>query len=1471
MNCYLIRILILKNESLCLSSFMLRILFIPAFLAIGFDSFASGSSLPPGFTKSSFAHNAFLENRGQMIDMDGRPVPDILFLQESAGLNLYITKTGLTYLFLQVEEKDEKEEKHNAAMPRSSGPEKEKECVKWERVDMTLAGADIRPENIIKEEVSADFSQYFLANCPNGIKQVHSYGKVTIKNVYPGIDWVFYNSSSKGAKYDFVVHTGADQGLIQLLYSSKEKLRISDEGNIRIKTSYGDLIERAPETFLDGKLVKSEFKILSSSKNNLGGVDVVVGFELQTLDLRLGTLIIDPQLYWATFFGGSAFDGPRAVTSDNAGNVYVSGYTESANFPTQTGGGYFQGTFAGGGRDAFILKFSNAGVRLWSTYYGGSLTDEGWSLATDNAGDLFVLGYTESANFPLQNSGTFFQGAYGGQGDAFILKFDNAGNRQWATYYGGINMEEGFGIATDPAGNIFLTGETRSATTFPLLNAGTFYQGVYGTGTSDAFILKFDNAGNRLWATYAGGWNTDMGNAITTDAAGNVFVTGYAWGGGFPVQNAGTFFQGAVTGSGDLFIMKFSNTGALLWSTYYGGGAVDEGNSIVADAGGNIFITGTTASTAFPTFNPGGGAYFQAAKGGTWDTYMLKFDNAGNRLWATYFGGSGDEAYWQYSFDNLAVDACGNVYMSAETQSANLPTKQSCDNGYYDNSFNGGTYDLFVTQFSNSGALLWSTYLAGSGNDFRSPIAVDKSNSLFVSGEWTEDPGPPVIPVIPATYPLTNPGGSTYNNPFTGGHDGIMVKFDKIPPVLTTSVVNSSCGCTGSATANPAGICSPFNYLWSNGQTTQTITGLCAGIYSVTVGNSLCGTVTGTVSITSSGGFTVTPTSIPTACLSANGSATVTATGGTPSFTYLWSPSGGTNSIATGLAAGNYTVVVTDANGCSVTTPLIITSTGGPALTLNTQTNNLCNGSSNGAASFMASGGTSPYTYSWSPSGGSSSSATGLSAGTYTVSVYDSNSCLQTQTVTITQPLAITSTVSSTPASCGNNSGTATVSVSGGSGAYTFLWNPSAATTATATGLQAGNYSVTITDSNGCTKIDIVAVSATGSVSATANPAAICAGQTATLTASGGTNYSWNTGATTSSINVTATTTTTYTVIVSLGSCADTAFAVVSVVSSPVANAGTNQTVCMGTVVTLNATGGGSYLWSNGQSTSSITASPTSTATYSVTVTNSAGCTDVSLVTVVATPSVVANAGPDQTICTGSSVSLSASGGTSYSWIPATGLSNPNIYNPIASPPGTTTYSVIVSSGSCPSASAIVNVLVNTGPVASAASNVTISPGQSTTLSAGGGGTYLWSNGATDSPIVVAPLVTTIYCVTVTDASSCSDTACVTVYVEPLNCAGVSTEDAFVLPNAFSPNTDSQNDKWRMLYTSLLADCIAEFHVAVYNRWGERVFEGLTIDFFWDGMYNDKPENTGVFAFYLNASLRDGTVIKKKGNISLLR
>ncbi len=341
-----------------------------------------------------------------------------------------------------------------------------------------------------------------------------------------------------------------------------------------------------------------------------------------------------------------------------------------------------------------------------------------------------------------------------------------------------------------------------------------------------------------------------------------------------------------------------------------------------------------------------------------------------------------------------------------------------------------------------------------------------------------------------------------------------------------TAQTNILCfgGTNGSATANTTGGVAPYNYVWTgtagtlqthNGiSTPDSLTGLAAGTYTVTVTDNTGCVIAQTVTITQPAQLTISVVNSANAtCGNNNGTATIAATGGTigSGYIYSWTPSGGTAANATGLGANTYTITATDANACTATTTVAITNSTSPVISIASQTNVLCNGGNTGAATTSVVGGTTPLTYSWSGGAGTSANASNLAAGTYTVTVTDSSSCTSNTSVTITQPSAIIASVATTSTTCAGPSGTATVSASGGTGTLNYSWSGGGATSTTINNLPVGTYTVSVSDANSCT------VTATGTVVTTGTPVAnagagavILQGGTATLNGSGnGVSHVW--------------------------------------------------------------------------------------------------------------------------------------------------------------------------------------------------------------------------------------------------------------------------------------------------------------------------------------------------------------------------
>jgi hypothetical protein len=452
-------------------------------------------------------------------------------------------------------------------------------------------------------------------------------------------------------------------------------------------------------------------------------------------------------LVYSTYLGGANWDWGWGITIDSSGNAYITGGTGASNFPTTPGA--FDTSYHSG-QNVFVTKLNATGTALvYSTYLGGGFGDIGYGIALDNLGNAYITGNTYSSDFPTTPS-AFDTSFNGGSSDAFVSKLNASGTALvYSTYLGGENYDEGRSIALDSLGNAYLTGYT-SSTGFPIIS-GTF--DTSNNGGADVFVSKLNSSGTALvYSTYLGGGSEDYGYGIAIDSSGNAYVTGYT-GSSTDFPTTPGAYDTTSNGSWDVFMSKLNPSGTgLVYSTYLGGGSDDYGRGIAIDSSGNAYVTGYTLSTNFPTtlgaldttFSYNTDAYGHILP----DAFVSKLNASGTALvYSTYLGGGSEDYGWA-----IAVDSSGNAYITGYTLSTDFPTTA----GAFDTLFHGGGFKVFVSKLNASGiALLYSTYLGGSGNDYGMGIAIDNSRNAYLTGyTWSDD-----FPTTPGAFDTTNNGG----------------------------------------------------------------------------------------------------------------------------------------------------------------------------------------------------------------------------------------------------------------------------------------------------------------------------------------------------------------------------------------------------------------------------------------------------------------------------------------------------------------------------------------------------------------------------------------------------------------------------------------------------------------------------------------------------------------------------------------
>lgn len=404
-------------------------------------------------------------------------------------------------------------------------------------------------------------------------------------------------------------------------------------------------------------------------------------------------------------------------------------------------------------------------VLVYSTYLGGFDNETGNGIEADAAGNAYVTGITYSADFLTKNA---IQQSLRGVGNAWVAKFDPAGRLIYSTYLGGASEDVGFAISADSDGNAYVGGTTDSSN-FPITNGA---MQTNRSGRFDGFVAKLSKNGDSLlYSTYLGGQADDTIDSIALDASTNVYITGQTLSVNFPVRNA---WQSSLKGVSDAYLSKLNaNGGSLAYSTYLGGSGREVGYGVIVDSANNAVVTGFVYSNDFPTRNPA-----QGTNGGSVDAFITKFNAAGTGVvYSTYFGGALDDGGY-----GVGVDSTGNAYVTGFTSSTNFPVK----NAFQGQS--GGFDEAFVLKLDTGGALVYSTYLGGSGDDRAFDLAADVDGNTYVIGR-TESIN---FPVRDAVQPRIGTGTVTAGTQRTAPNpDGVVERFGRDSAGLLNGQANA--------------------------------------------------------------------------------------------------------------------------------------------------------------------------------------------------------------------------------------------------------------------------------------------------------------------------------------------------------------------------------------------------------------------------------------------------------------------------------------------------------------------------------------------------------------------------------------------------------------------------------------------------------------------------------------------------------
>lgn len=1434
------------------------------FLRAGHDHGEENQRLP---TPAPFQ---FIQNQNQWPSQ-------VQYKVELPGGNLYLENDLLTYDFYDFENL------HDRLFHPSPLPEKKEYFLKRHAFKVRFPGAN--PSQLIPDKKRTEIRNYYLGNDPaKWAGGVPAFEQVTYKDLYPGIDMVYYTREG-GLKYDMILQPGADPAQISMAYEGVTKLSLKD-GDLQIKTSINKLGEHKPYAYQVINGVETEVPCEFVLNKNIVSFSFPAGYD------HTKELIIDPTLVFSTYTGSTSDNWGFTATYDEFGNHYAGGIVFGTGYPVNQGA--YQTQFGAGGNDVSISKFSSDGTQLlYATYLGGSHADQPHSMIVNNQNELIIFGRTRSTNFPVLSNA--YDNSFNGAWDIFVSKLSPNGSQlTGSTYIGGTSpdglnitmngftsssLRHSYGddargeVITDANDNIYVAACTQS-NNFP--TTPNAYQGGF-SGQQDGCVFKFNSSLTSLtWSTFLGGSADDACYSIDLGPGNEPYVAGGTSSNNF-VSTTNAVWP-ANQGGIDGFVTRLASNGQnVLNATYIGTGAYDQTYFVKLDGDGNVYMVGQTEGN-FPV-TPG--VYNNPNSG----QFIMKITpDLGTTLYSTVFGsGSGAP---DISLTAFLVDVCNYVYVSGWGGGVNyfgttngLPVTPDA----YKPTTDGN--DLYIIVLQDSGlGLEYASFFGGNSSSEHVDGGTSRFNkqAVIYQSVCAGCGGYDDFPYTTGAYSSDNRSNNCNLGAFKMEFSlpGIAADFNVLPSTsgcapLDLDFINNSLG--------------GVSFLWDFGDGSQNVTTYDSdhiftqpGFYTVTlyaVDSASCNIIDSASRI-----IQVLPQpniqAVGDTTLCPGEPAPLNASGG---LTYAWSPGIGlsnpnsANPVATVDTTTTFWVTGSNGFGCidsamvTVTTHPEPEADGGPD-------GLICPDSS---VQLTGSGG---FAYSWSPAIGLSCtncpnpiSTPPNGTITYTLTITDINGCTDEDQVVV----RISPAVASAGPDLHFCSGEDTVIT--GSGGIIYEWSPSF-------GLSDPNvfnptvsfpndttvtYVMTMTTPLGCQDVDTVNV--------TRHPL-------------------------------------------------------------PIADAGVDTIVCLFDSIQLNATGGVTYNWFppvgiNTPNVSNPYVSPPQLMTYYVTVADQYGCESLDSISVDVKPIPTAVASADQVICEDSTIQLNASGGITYSWTPALGLNDATIADPLATPGSTTQYVVTVSATNECEDKDTVTVNVIPTPIVDAGEDIFICQGFTAELTASGAQNYLWSTGDTNTTITVFPQDTSEYILVgwvdgcpslpdtvtvdvdqqlpVADILATPDSGWIALDVHFLNSSDYSSswewdfgdgssstlrdpmhvytdtghfevrliatsargckdttykeiivEASFTVyvPSGFTPNGDGINDYFTVGWTG-----VKDFEIRIYSRWGLLMYTSTDPNFRWPGTYQGGICPEGVYTYVMVGKGYLGEKKERAGTVTLIR